>query len=227
MIKINLLPLESFRQTASGQMAVSIFVVCMLLLVGSLYAFNIMYMSPKKDSLVKSKNDITAKVEAVKAASTKAMEQTTEFVDKVIKVSTILYLEERRRDQPKLFMNLTNEINNQTSWLVSMNHAKNVLTLKGMAIDNPTVSTLLSRLQSSPFMKNVELLQVVGANSNGMPLVSFDIKAETVFEDSTLVKQGLAEVQLPDADQLRATVSNISPDLAKSLEREEQTAKAI
>ncbi|MDR2302572.1 MAG: PilN domain-containing protein [Deltaproteobacteria bacterium] len=228
MIKINLLPLESFKQTATGQMAVGIFAVCVIMLAGALYAFNFMYMSPKKNNLVSQKNTITDKVNVVKAQSTKAMAQTETFVDQLIQIGVILTLEERRRDQTRLFMAMANEVNNQTSWLVNMVHSKNTLTVKGMAIDNPTVSVLLSRLHDQPLLGNVKLQQIVGTNNaNGLPLVAFDLTAETTFPPLTVIEQGLPEVELPDAMQLQKLVNAISPDLAKKLEQQQPDAKAL
>lgn len=219
--------MESFKQTASGQMAVSIFTVCVLLVAGGLYAFNLLYMSPKKEALVSQKNQINQKVTEVKTQSAEALKQTTTFVDQVIQVSTILYLEERRRDQARLFMALANEINHQTSWLVNLVHSKNSLVMKGMAIDNPTVSLLLSRLDSQPLLENVKLQQIIGTNVNGLPLVSFDFTANSVFPPVSVIDQGLPEIKLPDAAQIKKVVTSISPDLAAALEKQEQTVKAL
>lgn len=208
-------------------MSVSIFAVCVLLVAGALYAYNFLYMAPKRDSLRSTKNTITERVAAVQAQSAKAMAQTTSFIEEMVQVGAILYLEERRRDQARLFMALANEINNQTSWLVNLAHSKNVLTIKGMAIDNPTVSVLFSRLLGQPLLENVKLQQIIGANVNGLPLVSFDFTADTVFQPITLLNQGLPEVQLPDAEQVKKVISAISPDLATALDRQEQQAKPL
>jgi Tfp pilus assembly protein PilN len=228
MIKINLLPLESFKQTATGQMAVGIFVACLVLLAGALYAFNMMYMAPKKANLISQKNSINDRVNAVKAQTTKAMARTENFVEQLIQIGVILTLEERRRDQARLFMALANEVNNQTSWLVNMAHQKNTLTIKGMAIDNPTVSVLLSRLDNQALTTNVKLQQVVGTNNaNGLPLVAFDLTADTDFPPLTVVEKGLPEVELPQAAELQKLISAISPDLAKKLEQQPSGTKTL
>ncbi|MDR1109199.1 MAG: PilN domain-containing protein [Deltaproteobacteria bacterium] len=227
MIKINLLPLESFRQTASGQLSVTIFVVCLMFIGGGLYVFNKLYMAPRMASLQATKSETNQKLDNIKAASSKALKQTTDFVEQMVQVSTISGLEERRRDQARLFMALSGEINNQTSWLVSVTHADNALAIKGMAIDNPTVGALLTRLQSQDLLRNVELQQVTGTTLNGLPLVSFDIKAETAFPEATLVEQGLPDIQLPDSEQIKKLVTAISPDLATALDRNKQVGKAL
>jgi Tfp pilus assembly protein PilN len=184
-------------------------------------------MSPRREVLNTSKTSVSQQVETVKAASAKALKQTTEFVNQMVQVSTILYLEERRRDQARLFMALANEINNQTSWLVNLVHSNNVLTIKGMAMDNPTVSMLLTRLQNQPYLNNVKLQQVIGSNVNGLPLVSFDFNAETVFPPLSVIDQGLPEVNIPDAEQVKKIITAISPDLAASLDRPELKAKVL
>jgi Tfp pilus assembly protein PilN len=184
-------------------------------------------MSPKISALESSKKEMTKRLDGVKASSSKALKQTTDFVDQMVQVGVIMYLEERRRDQARLFMTLSQEVNSQTSWLVNMSHTNNVLAFKGMAIDNPTVSALLSRMQSHEYFRNVELQQVVGANVNGLPLVTFDIKAETVFPGSSLAEKGLPEIRLPDTEQVKKLVSNISPDLVQPLENNEKQRKTL
>jgi Tfp pilus assembly protein PilN len=228
MIKINLLPIESFRQKASGQMSVTIYAICMLLLFGALYVCNLLYMSPKKSSLESAKNDVTQKVNAAKAQATKAEQQTSSYVDKMVKVMVIMELEERRRDQAKLFMSLANEITSQSSWLTSLAHDQNVLTIKGRATNGPTVGLLLTRLNSLSYLKNSELGPILGGEQiNGIAVFNFDMRAQTYFPPLDYSVAGEQEKLLPDTARVKELVTAISPDLAQALEAQTQKLKPL
>ncbi|MDR0355254.1 MAG: PilN domain-containing protein [Deltaproteobacteria bacterium] len=228
MIKINLLPLESFRQTASGQLSVTIFAVCMLMLVGGLYMFNLMFMAPAKETLTATKTSQTQKLSQMKNSAAAAMVQTRDFVTQMVQVSTIANLEERRRDQARLFMALAGQINNQTSWLQSVSHNGRTLLIRGMAIDNETVGMLLDRLQQMPLLQNVVLGQAAGGTViNNVRLVNFDIKADTVFPDPSLMDQGLSDIKLPDTTTIKGLIQAIDPELSKALDRNAEVARLL
>ncbi|MDR1656924.1 MAG: PilN domain-containing protein [Deltaproteobacteria bacterium] len=228
MIKINLLPLESFRQTASGQLSVTIFVIVMVVVGLGLYLYNSMIMVPTIERLETEKQQQTTKLNQMKAESTKALKQTTQFVNELVQVSSIIELEERRRDQARLFMALASQVNNQTSWLVNCVHNQGVVNIKGMATDHESVGDLLSRLEQLPLLTNVELQRAAGDQViNTIKLVTFDIRANTVFSNSTLLDSGLTDINFPDNETIKNLVSVASPDLAKALERNSQVAKML
>ncbi|MDR1295880.1 MAG: PilN domain-containing protein [Deltaproteobacteria bacterium] len=228
MIRINLLPLDSFRQTASGKMSLTIFAVCMLALGGLLYVYNMMFMAPRLVSLDTQKTQQTSRLNQIKSQANQALKQTTSFVDQMVQVSTISVLEERRRDQARLFMALAGQINNQASWLQTVSHRDTNLIIRGMATDNETVGMLLSRLEQLPLLRNVKLGQAAGGQIiNNVRLVTFDINAETVFPAPSLIENGLPDIKLPDNAQIKDIVAAINPDLAKALERNQELARML
>jgi Tfp pilus assembly protein PilN len=228
VIKINLLPLESFRQTASGQLSVTIFCVVMVMAGFLLYLFNTMVMVPAVTILESAKTAQEAKLKSMKAEAANALKQTTGFVEQLIQVSAISELEERRRDQARLFMALAAQVNNQTSWLLSCSHSNGVALIRGMATDHETVANLLSRLEQMPLLTNVALQRAVGDQViNTIRLVTFEVKAGTVFPSSTLLDSGLPEVNFPDLDTVKKIVTAAAPNLAPALDRNRQVAKAI
>lgn len=228
MIKINLLPLESFKQTASGQLSVTIFMVALVLAALVFYLVNKMVMAPVLADLQAAKSGAQTRLTQMKAQSTEALKQTKGFVEELIQVSAISQLEERRRDQARLFMALAAQVNNQTSWLTSCVHKDGVLNIKGLATDHETVASLLSRLEQLQLLSNVELLRAAGDRViNTVKLVSFEIRANTVFPDSSLLDAGLPDVNLPDLETIRKLVQVAAPDLAKGLDRNRQVARML
>ena len=220
MIKINLLPLESFRRAASGQLSVTIFAVVMILAGFLLYLINTMVMTPISSALETVKAAKTQQSSSLKTQSANALKQTTAFVKELVQVSAISELEERRRDQARLMMTLAAQVNNQTSWLLSCVHSNGNLNIKGMATDHDTVAAFLDRLEQIPLLTSVELQQAAGDQViNGVKLVTFDIKAKTVFPSSTLLDSGLPEVNLPAHDTIRKLIAAASPPLAETLDR--------
>lgn len=225
MIKINLLPLESFRQTASGQLSVTIFVVAMVLAGLGLYLANSMVLVPKVAALEKAKQEQDAKLKQISAQAAEASKRTEAFIDQLVKVAAISQLDERRRDQARLLMDLAALVNNQTSWLLSCNHSKGGLTIKGMATDHDAVAELLEKLEKMPLLTNVALQRAVGDKTiNDIKLVTFDIKANTVFSDSSLLDEGLEEVNLPKREVIKKLVEAVDPKLASALDRNRQAA---
>jgi Tfp pilus assembly protein PilN len=220
VIKINLLPLESFRRAASGQLSVTIFMAVMMAACFGLYMLYNIIMSPVANHLQAQKDQMAAESAKMKTQSANALKQTTAFVKELVQVSAISELEERRRDQSRLLMTLAAQVNNQTSWLLSCTHANGVVNIKGMATDHETVAALLDRLEQVPLLNTVELQQAAGDQViNGIKLVTFDIRAKTVFPSATLLDKGLPDVNLPDHDSIRKLVAAAAPGLAESLDR--------
>ena len=62
---------------------------------------------------------------------------------------------------------------------------------------------------------------------NTVKLVSFEIRANTVFPDSSLLDAGLPDVNLPDLETIRKLVQVAAPDLAKGLDRNRQVARML
>jgi Tfp pilus assembly protein PilN len=200
----------------------------MLALIGALYFANMLIMSPTLEILEAEKAKQTQEFTRLSASAKKALQQTTSFVKEMVQVSAISELEERRRDQARLFMALAGQLNNQTSWLLSCNHDKGLLTIKGMATDHESVAAFLSRLEQLPLLKKVELVRAAGDTTiNNVKLVTFDIKANTVFPDPILLQQGLPDVKLPDGETIKKLVSAASPELAQALERNAENAKLL
>jgi Tfp pilus assembly protein PilN len=218
MIQINLLPLESFRQKSSGRLLVAIFFLTMTFLGVALYLYYDFYMGSTLTTLEKAQADATQNLNKAKGLTNQALQKATSFVNDMVKVSFISELEERRRDQTRLLMSVADQVVNEVSWLVSCSHDKGVVRIKGMATDHEVVAKFLSKLQALPTLQNVELLRAAEDTViNGISLVTFEISANTTFQDSSLLTAGLPSDSLPPRETLVKLVTIAAPNLAEAL----------
>jgi Tfp pilus assembly protein PilN len=223
MIKINLLPIESFRQTQSGQLSVTIFAFVVVALLIALYFFKSLIMDTKVQAMETNRGSLSAKLEDLKKTSAEALKQTTEFTDQLIKVSAFSDIEEKRRDQTRLLTTLSSLVNSQASWLVSIKHENNILNLKGLATDMQVVAELQTALQNCALLQNVILIKTSQDNTYpGIRLFAFELRADTVFPQSTLLQTGLPDVNLPPRDLMVQVVSAAAPTLGENLKKSAQ-----
>ncbi|MDR3154803.1 MAG: PilN domain-containing protein [Deltaproteobacteria bacterium] len=225
MIKINLLPIESFRQTASGQLSVTIFAFVMVAAGIGLFLFKTAVMDTKISSLETERDSQNAALQRLKGQSQEALRNTTQFATQLIQADAIAELEERRRDQTRLLDSLAREVINQASWLTSFTHEKGVLTVRGMATDHEVVATFLSKLEKSERLRNVVLIRAARDTTiNNVRLVTFEIRADTAFPPASLMEEGLPEVNLPAREQIIQLVAAAAPTLGENLAKSREAA---
>jgi Tfp pilus assembly protein PilN len=218
MIKINLLPIESFRQTQSGQLSVTIFAFVIVALLIALYFFKGLIMDAKEEAMTTNRTQLTAKLDDLKKASAEALRQTTEFTDQLVQVTAISELEERRRDQTRLLTTMANLVNSQASWLDSIKHENGLLNIKGLATDMQVVAELQTALQNCPLLSNVILIKTSQDNKYpGVRLFAFELRSDTVFPQATLMQTGLPDVNLPPRELMVKVVQAAAPTLAENL----------
>ncbi|MDR2459816.1 MAG: PilN domain-containing protein [Deltaproteobacteria bacterium] len=219
MIKINLLPIESFRQTASGQLSVTIFAFVIVGFCVALYLFKGMVLDTKIESLEKTRNEASSKLADLQATSQDALKQTTEFVNQLVQVSAISELEERRRDQTRLLHAIAGQVLTANSWLTSVSHNKGAIILKGMATDFEVVAEFQHNLEQNIYLTKVELIRATRDTTiNNVRLVTFEIHANTVFPGALLLEEGLPDSNLPPRELMAQMVTAASPDLGKILQ---------
>jgi Tfp pilus assembly protein PilN len=229
IIKINLLPIEAFRQSASGQLSVTIFGFVMAGALVSLFLFKTAVMDPKISRLQGERDNQTATLSSLKKEAEEALKQTTQFTTQFIQADVIAELEERRRDQTRLFNAIASRVINQASWLTSVTHEKGVVTIRGMATDHEVVAAFLSSLEGLPSLKDVDLIRAARDTTiNNVRLVTFEIRGGTSFPESSLLQEGLPDVDLPARTEITQLVSAAAPTLGESLSKSrETTASAL
>ncbi|MDR2349863.1 MAG: PilN domain-containing protein [Deltaproteobacteria bacterium] len=228
MIKINLLPIESFRQTASGQLSVTIFAFIMVALCIGLYFFKTLVMDAKIEAAETERNNQAATVAALKKASEEALKQTTAFANQLVQVSAISELEERRRDQTRLLATISGLVNSQASWITNFNHEKGLMTIKGIATDMQVVAEFQESMQKDPLLRNVTLVRTTQDLSfPQLRLFVFDMRAETLFPNPTLMEAGLPDVNLPPREKMIRDISTAAPTLGESIKKSAEAPSTL
>ncbi|MDR1037755.1 MAG: PilN domain-containing protein [Deltaproteobacteria bacterium] len=227
MIKINLLPIEAFRQSASGQLSVTIFSFVMVALGIGLFLFKTTMMDPKVTDLQTQKDSKNAELASMKTQSEEALKQTTQFTTQLIQADAIAELEERRRDQTRLFNAIAGEVINQASWLTSFTHDRGVVTIRGMATDHEVVASFLDNLERTPLLHDIDLIRAARDTTiNNVSLVTFEIRGGTVFPEASLMEKGLPDVDLPGRTEITQLVSTAAPGLGETLTKSRAATKA-
>jgi hypothetical protein len=116
---------------------------------------------------------------------------------------------------------------NQASWLTGLSHQRGVLTIQGLATDHEVVAAFLSKLERLPLLSNPELIRAVQDKTiNGVRLVTFEIRGSTVFPQSSLMAEGLPDVDLPGREDITKLVSSAAPGLGESLTKSREAQAA-
>jgi Tfp pilus assembly protein PilN len=197
---------------------VAIFCVAIAFVGIGLYFYYDLFMGSTLEALEKTQTAATQELNKAKGQTAAALKKTTTFVEDMVKVNYISELEERRRDQTRLFAAIAAKVINEVSWLVSLSHDKGVVRIKGMATDHEVVAKFLSELQTLSVLQNVELLRAAEDTViNGINLVTFEFSANTTFQDSSLMTEGLPSNALPPKETLVKIVTVAAPNLAEAL----------
>jgi Tfp pilus assembly protein PilN len=192
-----------------------------------LFFFNSTVMVTEIKGLEESRAARDSELKSLKGEATKALEETTKFTNQLIQTDAIAELEERRRDQSRLFDSVAGEVINQASWLTGLSHQRGVLTIQGLATDHEVVAAFLSKLERSPLLNNPELIRAVQDKTiNGVRLVTFEIRGSTVFPQSTLMVDGLPDVDLPGREEITRIVSSAAPGLGENLTKSREAQAA-
>ncbi|MDR1081943.1 MAG: PilN domain-containing protein [Deltaproteobacteria bacterium] len=227
MIKINLLPIEAFRQSASGQLSVTIFSFVMVALGIGLFLFKTTMMDPNVTKLQTECDSQNAQLASMKAEAANALKVTTQFTSQLIQADAIAELEERRRDQTRLFNSIAGEVINQASWLTSFSHDKGVVTIRGMATDHEVVASFLDNLERSPILHDIDLIRAARDTTiNNVSLVTFEIRGGTAFPSAVLMENGLPDVDLPARAEITQLVTAAAPGLGDTLVKSRATTAA-
>ena len=192
MIRINLLPYRAAQKKENIRRQISIFVLAVIMVVGTLVYYNI--------SL---KNDIDALNTQIK--NTKSMlarlEKQAKKVDEIKKAfntlkqktDVIKNLETNRKIVVQLLDNMTTLVAEEVSasqsetsadsdskpvkrlWFTNFQENSDKIILQGIALDNKTIADFMSRLEASNLFMNVNLKTIKQQKVNELNLKNFEI----------------------------------------------------
>jgi type IV pilus assembly protein PilN len=177
MIKINLLGEEIDR---SGLYLLQFigFLGALALAIGACYAFQ-SGRSSHLAELESRKSQLEIKLARLKKETKEAeeLEEKKQFLkDKLTTIATL----KANKYGPVRMMDDINGAIPERAWLKEITEKNKELELKGVALDNQTVSSFMVDLENSPFFKNVDLGESVEIVKDDVKLRNFVIKASVV-----------------------------------------------
>ena len=181
MIKINLLGEEIDR---SGLYLLQFigFLGALALAIGACYAFQSGRNSHLAE-LESRKSQLEIKLARLKKETKEAeeLEEKKQFLkDKLTTIATL----KANKYGPVRMMDDINGAIPERAWLKEVTEKNKELELKGVALDNQTVSSFMVDLENSPFFKNVDLGESVEIVKDDVKLRNFVIKALSLIHIS-------------------------------------------
>ncbi len=158
MIRINLLPTKAAKKKESTILQLGIAAVSIVLIL--ILSFFMNQMTQRKiDNEQIVINDLNAKLNKLKSVIDKVEEYKREKQDLESKISAIKQLNDQRTG-PVKFLEEFSTIVPERAWITTFKETEKQLTLEGVAMDGPTVTTLVDNLRASKYFSNIELLRV-------------------------------------------------------------------
>ena len=175
MIRINLLPFRLARKKENIRRQVSVFLLSIALIAVALVWVTLSV----ENKISQTKN----RIESVKAESLKFKKQADRVtvIKKKLKVlndklNIVASLKTRKDEQQVLLEELADRIVKTRMWLSSIDADRNIVTLKGVAFDNPTIADFMRNLEQSPLFGLVDLKRSKVKNyAGGVSLKEFEI----------------------------------------------------
>ncbi len=220
MISINLLPVSSLKEKFQGRVFLATYGLFLAIAVAALFSVKVNTLDGHIEALTNEVASRTNQLAAVTKQVADAEKVTQATVREWRQLMAILELEERRRDQTRMLVEVESLLPKDNAWLVTLKHEKGVLSLEGISTDKETVSQFLTKLENATYIDRPSVnLMTITQNEviNGIKLTRFTIKANTVFPQPTIVNDGLPDYGLPTREQFLKTVDAAAPALSKAI----------
>ncbi len=190
MIRINLLPVREARRKAGLRQQVVVWAGSVLGALALAWAVHA-YISHDIDTAERRIQGLQAQLkqyEPQKAELEQFKQKKTEIEQKLAAIDRL----ERSRSGPVRMMDELATHVPERVWLTGLRTQNGSVELDGMSLDNELVAALLTRLEASPFFRQVELQGTELKQVNDLKLNTFRIRA-------VLVIPGLDEAQEGEA----------------------------
>lgn len=219
MITCNLLPIDNLKARANGRVFLASMGLFIFMAGLVLYGINQHYLLPNLADMTSKNQGFQATLTSIKKQVTEASSKTNNIVTQWQQLVAILDLEERRRDQTRLLVELDELLPKTNSWLLSLRNNNNSVSIEGIATDKETVSQFLTKLEKAKYLHDIRLLDITqNIVINNIKLTKFRIEAIANFPQPAIIKQGFPESGLPSSEDFIKVVKAAAPNLAKKLE---------
>ena len=147
MIRINLLPFRAARKKENIRRQVSVFFLCLLLVMIVLVWVHF-YLGNKQTNLTTSVSDTKKELALYKQKNAEISEIRKKLKDLEMRQNVIIDLEKQRFEPVHIMDALTNKIVPERMWLTRLNIGGNQMDIDGIALDNKTVADFIDNLET-------------------------------------------------------------------------------
>ena len=147
MIRINLLPFRAARKKENIRRQVSVFFLCLLLVMVILVWVHF-YLGSKQKRLTTNVSDTKKELALYKKKNEEIKEIRKKLQDLEMRQNVIQDLEKQRFEPVHIMEELTDKIVPERMWLTRLSIKSNQMDVDGIAIDNKTVADFIDNLES-------------------------------------------------------------------------------
>ncbi len=197
MIRINLLPFRAARKKENIRKQVSVFFLCLMLVMIVLVWVHF-YLGSKQTRLTANVTDTKKELALYKQKNDEIKEIRKKLQDLEMRQNVIKDLEKQRFLPVHILDELTGEIVAERMWLTSLEIEGNQMNVDGIALDNNTVANFITNLEGmpklndphSPMYEKVRLNKLQQEQIRNINMKSFEITAlEVVNPEPSQNKQ--------------------------------------
>jgi type IV pilus assembly protein PilN len=184
MIRINLLPFRAARQKENIRRQLSAFVLSMFFVTGVLFYVS-GFWTKKIDSLDTQIKQINSELTRQKAAAKEVDQITQDLAELEKKTEVILNLKKTRREPVEMLDAMTGLVVEERMWFTDFSDENGTVKIKGVALDNKTVSDFMNRLEQSGLFSDVSLDSTKQQTlKNSLSLKSFQFTCKKTIVDN-------------------------------------------
>lgn len=174
MIKINLLPYRAARRKENIRQQISVFLLLIIFAAAGLTYYHIILtnkLAEARDRLARTQNEL--QTYKAKVAEVDSLKKKLALLDQ--KLDVMDKLNEDRKEPVALLQAITDLTVKGRMWITSLEDKGNSVLLKGIAMDNKTVATFMTRIETSEFFSSADLGNLVNEEKDGLKLKSFQL----------------------------------------------------
>lgn len=197
MIKINLLPFRAARKKENIRQQASIFLLSFVFIAIGVFYYHIS-LNNKIDELNTNLKDTEKQLQKFRKINIEIAVIKRELKELNKKLEVIHTLDMNREGPVRLLDAMTDIVVPKRMWFTNLEEkkikateetTKNIITIKGTALDNKTVADFMTRLEASKFFTNVELLTLKQEKETGdQNLKIFQVRCEIAQEKNDTKK---------------------------------------
>lgn len=218
MITINLLPIGAFKEKYKGRVFLAAYGICLAIALIALVSVKTNVLDENIERLTNDRSVQDERLTVVKRQVEEADKKTKQTYRQWEQLVAIVELEERRRDQTRILVEVEKLVPKDSAWLLSLNHDNGTLSFEGISKDKEVVSQFLTRLEGATYIdrSSVTLMEIAqNMVINNIKLTRFKIRALTTFPKPEVLAKGLPDYGLPSQEDFLKTVQEAAPDLFK------------